>query len=127
MSDVKRCGNCSHLIREACRCPEHLVITEDGQRIAELETERDKALQQNVHDEGTIARLEAEVEKLLKKECHHGWRGATAERISAPCPACGGGVFIGGGGYLTCSVLRCPAPDAPHQALIAARETIELI
>ncbi len=33
-------------------------------RIIELEAERDKALQQTVHDEGTIARLESEVDEL---------------------------------------------------------------
>ena len=27
------------------------------------------------------------------------------------CPACGGSLFVGEGGYITCSWYRCPSPD----------------
>lgn len=37
--------------------------------------------------------------------------------IADRCPACSGQVFIGQGGHLTCSVLRCPDPGAPGDAL----------
>ena len=50
--------------------------------------------------------------------CHHGWRGAPAERIRTPCPACGlASLFIGSGGHLTCSSVPshgsdgCPSPS----------------
>lgn len=71
--------------------------------------------------------LEAKVADSEVVRCHHGWRGAAAPSIDAPCPACGQRcVFVGEGGYLTCSILECPEPDAPHTALVAARETVEL-
>ena len=35
-----------------------------------------------------------------------------SERISMRCPSCHGGfIFIGSGGYLTCSYVDCPEPD----------------
>lgn len=44
--------------------------------------------------------------------CHHGWRGTRiAEQIADRCPSCGGKtLFIGSGGWLTCSYLRCSEP-----------------
>lgn len=27
------------------------------------------------------------------------------------CPRCGGGMFVGSGGYITCSFIECPNPD----------------
>ena len=51
-------------------------------------------------------------EAVGREDCHHGWRGASAERISTPCPACGAhSLFVGSGGHLTCSVIGCPAPS----------------
>jgi hypothetical protein len=43
--------------------------------------------------------------------------------IKGRCPACDadGSIFVGVGGYLTCSRLDCPEPDAPHKALGGAR------
>lgn len=39
--------------------------------------------------------------------------------ISAPCPACGwsGVLFVAEGGYLTCSRIGCPDPEAAHTVL----------
>ena len=31
-------------------------------------------------------------------------------KIVTPCPSCGGGIFIGTGGHLTCARLGCPSP-----------------
>lgn len=36
-----------------------------------------------------------------------------------PCPACGGMLFVGEGGYITCSWHQCPSPD---YAIILASE-----
>ena len=48
---------------------------------------------------------------LAETACHHGWRGAAAERISTACPACGRAtLFVGSGGHLTCSNLDCTEP-----------------
>lgn len=36
-----------------------------------------------------------------------------SERIRGHCPACGGTtLFLGSGGYITCSLINCPRPDA---------------
>jgi hypothetical protein len=50
-------------------------------------------------------------------DCHHGWRGAPAEPIRTPCPACGlRALFVGSGGDLTCASVPshgspgCPSP-----------------
>ncbi|MDX2702182.1 hypothetical protein PV350_04885 [Streptomyces sp. PA03-6a] len=37
--------------------------------------------------------------------------------VKGRCPACGGSLFLGEGGYVTCSRLDCPDPDAPNEAL----------
>lgn len=61
-------------------------------------------------------------EALERQACHHGWRGYAPEdgkRIVTPCPACGGQLFIGAGGHLTCanvgsshgSYSGCPEPS----------------
>lgn len=45
------------------------------------------------------------------RQCSHGWRGSSAERIQEQCPSCGStSLFIGSGGYITCSVLGCKRP-----------------
>ena len=43
--------------------------------------------------------------------------------VRGPCPACGGRktLFVGEGGYLTCSWWRCPDPSAAHRWLATAR------
>jgi hypothetical protein len=67
-----------------------------------------------------VVELETALAAAQAHACHHGWRGSKpedGEQIANRCPACGGQVFIGKGGYLTCSVLSCPAPDAPSDAL----------
>jgi len=41
--------------------------------------------------------------------------------VAGRCPACGRrGLFVGSGGYLSCSQSGCPDPGAPHDALIPA-------
>jgi len=67
------------------------------------------------------ARLLEENGRLRAKKCEHGWRGSRpeeGERIRTPCPACGmRDLFIGTGGYLTCSSVPsegsrgCPSPS----------------
>jgi len=38
--------------------------------------------------------------------------------VQGECPACGSrGLFVGSGGYLTCSWQKCPNPVAPSEAL----------
>ena len=38
--------------------------------------------------------------------------------VEGVCPACGGGsLFVGEGGYVTCSIIGCPEPHAPSRAL----------
>lgn len=40
------------------------------------------------------------------------------QRIRDRCPACGGpDLFVGTGGYLTCSLIGCPDPTAAHKLL----------
>ena len=47
-----------------------------------------------------------------KERCCHGWRGARVEGvIKDRCPECGGQVFVGEGGRLTCAYLDCRNPD----------------
>ena len=64
-----------------------------------------------VTEQSIPERVKAMRERLERAEqsvCHHGWRGTTPEdgkRIVTPCPACGGQLFIGSGGHLTCAVL----------------------
>lgn len=69
-----------------------------------------------------IARLEAENAELRQKVCTHGWRGGVpdnGQQIATRCPACGGQLFIGSGGHLTCSNVGssfgeyngCPEPS----------------
>lgn len=49
--------------------------------------------------------------ELEARVCKHGWRGSGAETITDRCPACGNcTLFIGAGGFLTCSWLPCPQP-----------------
>jgi len=39
--------------------------------------------------------------------------------VQARCPACGssGTLFLGDGGYITCSLVECPTPEAAHEAI----------
>ena len=48
----------------------------------------------------------------VTEKCQHGWRGAPADGcITDRCPTCDmRAVFVGSGGYLTCSNLRCKEP-----------------
>ena len=47
--------------------------------------------------------------------------------VRGHCPACGwASLFVGEGGYLTCSRLECPRPDAAH-AILADRETEHIV
>lgn len=40
--------------------------------------------------------------------------------VKGCCPACGArGLFVGAGGYLTCSAASCPAPAAPSVVIHA--------
>lgn len=46
--------------------------------------------------------------------------GPVAVTIRGECPACKGKtLFVGSGGYITCSYLSCPDPTAPSKALKA--------
>lgn len=42
-----------------------------------------------------------------------------AQWINARCPACGWSnvLFVADGGYVTCSRIECPNPEAAHAAL----------
>lgn len=41
--------------------------------------------------------------------------------VAGRCPACGRrGLFVGNGGYLSCSQSGCPDPGAPHDVLTPA-------
>jgi hypothetical protein len=49
------------------------------------------------------------------------------DTVQGHCPACGwASLFIGEGGYLTCSRLECPQPDAVHR-ILADSETEHLV
>ncbi|MEV6737912.1 hypothetical protein AB0N14_13655 [Streptomyces sp. NPDC051104] len=38
--------------------------------------------------------------------------------VQGRCPACGwASLFLGDGGYITCSRLECPSPEAAHEAI----------
>jgi hypothetical protein len=39
------------------------------------------------------------------------------------CPLCGGSLFLGMGGYITCSYERCPDPGAAAKAIREAGRT----
>lgn len=39
------------------------------------------------------------------------------ESVKGKCPACGGSLFLGEGGYVTCSFIGCPNPSAPSELL----------
>lgn len=60
--------------------------------------------------------------------CHHGWRGTRiAEQIADRCPSCGGKtLFIGSGGWLTCSYLRCSEPGVGRAIEKLRAEVAEL-
>ena len=48
------------------------------------------------------------------------WRQMTrfGDQVQGTCPACGyKSLFLGSGGYVTCSILECPDPGAPSVAL----------
>jgi hypothetical protein len=69
--------------------------------------------------------------EVMTVPCHHGWRDTPAERITTPCPACGGSsLFVGNGGHLTCARLDCSGPgvgrevEALKAALRSARATL---
>lgn len=95
----------------------------DGYPIASAETWR----QAHNIAQSRITTLEAEVEALRQNQCHHGFRGSPLmEPICTPCPNCNAhSVFIGKGGYLTCSIIGCSDPGAPHKALVTARAARE--
>lgn len=74
--------------------------------------------------------LRAKVAELGTKECHHGWRGSKPdgeEVIRTPCPACGGQLFVGSGGHLTCAYLGCrePGVERAWQAMKAKLSEVE--
>jgi Family of unknown function (DUF6085) len=49
------------------------------------------------------------------------------DRVQGCCPmGCGETLFLGSGGYVTCSLDLCPAPDAASR-LLATRETDHLV
>lgn len=51
----------------------------------------------------------------------------STDTIRGHCPACGwASLFVGEGGYLTCSRLECPQPDAAHR-ILADRETEHIV
>jgi hypothetical protein len=60
---------------------------------------------------GSLLRDAADlITELRAQMCHHGWRGGKPggeEVVRTPCPACGGQLFIGDDGHLTCAVLKC--------------------
>lgn len=64
--------------------------------------------------------------EIPEPECEHAFRGMdTSARIATPCPACGrSSLFIGKGGWLTCSRTACRAPGAINDAAqdVAAAE-----
>jgi len=75
---------------------------------------------------GDLEAAARELRRLADLRCEHGWRGAAIkDQITERCPACGGQLFIGSGGYLTCRVLACRAPDAAHDLLTAARNATQ--
>lgn len=52
--------------------------------------------------------------------CRTDWvnRPAPFPEVQGRCPACHGeSLFLGEGGYVTCSRIDCPDPDAPSRAL----------
>lgn len=50
-----------------------------------------------------------------------------APKVAGYCPACGGNsLFLGSGGYVTCSRLDCPNPTAASD-IIADRETEHIV
>jgi len=53
----------------------------------------------------------------VSETCLHGWRGShIQEPICDPCPKCGlRSLFIGKGGYLTCSSLQCEQPGVGRE------------
>jgi len=47
-----------------------------------------------------------------------------SKRITGRCPSCGSGtLFVGVGGYVTCSLQGCPDPGAASDALDGTLET----
>ena len=49
-------------------------------------------------------------------------------RVSGYCPACGtASLFLGDGGYVTCSWIDCPNPDAATTILADGRETEHIV
>ncbi|MEU6674808.1 DUF6085 family protein [Streptomyces sp. NPDC046925] len=47
--------------------------------------------------------------------------------VQGHCPACGrASLFLGEGGYVTCSIRECPQPDAVSE-LLADRETEHIV
>jgi len=65
--------------------------------------------------EAEKAQLQAELQAAQEREKEPVW-------IKGECPrGCGETLFVGEGGYVTCSFIDCPEPDAPHKALAAQR------
>lgn len=59
--------------------------------------------------------------------CHHGWRGAAeSEVIRTPCPNCGGQLFVGKGGHLTCSSFHCSEPGVERKWVALQRQNDKL-
>ena len=62
------------------------------------------------NDMRLVRDLRQALEESERLRCHHGWRGTgvTGEKvIRTPCPGCGGQLFIGDGGHLTCAIIEC--------------------
>lgn len=54
-------------------------------------------------------------------------RGTDPRAVAGRCPmGCGETLFLGDGGYITCSFIRCPRPDAVAD-LLADRETEHIV
>jgi hypothetical protein len=81
-------------------------------RLEEAQARADRCFLSNHEGAGAELRAaRAEAEQLRERLAAQAW-------IQGKCPACGrGSLFIGEGGYLTCSHLECPDPEAPTKAL----------
>ena len=102
MSDEKTGG----VRRHVCRGVAGMIRDDNGTY--------SKQIQRWVPYEPWMDDAAAEIERLSRQQCHHGWRGSKpdgGEVIRTPCPVCGGQLFIGSGGHLTCANLQCREPD----------------